>query len=550
MCANTFAQRGVVVHYAAYNNLPADTITYGNKTTAVMALAKLHSTLLTQGYLNASIDTVSIDSVMWANVRLNEKYFLKELTIKTEMESVAVDKQRIKSNSPLDSVTISAQADKVLSSFENRGFPFARLDLYALDVDSAQQASVTFMLSPGPKMLLDTIIIVSSSKLPAKYVRSFIGMRKGDFYNEEEILGLKKKLNGLNFLQSKRLPEVRFRQGKYELYVYLEKKKANYFNGILGLRPNELTGKVNITGDAEVKLVNTLNTGEEFYLNWRKLQPQTQDLTVRTSLPYLFSTPFGAEGELKIYKRDSTFSSVKGDAGVVFNFGGSDRLKLFVEKNLTSTLANYSTAAALGNVNTTLYGLALHKEKLDYIYNPRKGYTLQLDMATGMRKVGDNNQSEATNNASTNNRTINRAVYAVEFYLPTRKNQCVRFASQVATMIANSVFDNETFRVGGLRTFRGVNEESIFATSWAMASLEYRLLFEENSALYLFADQSWYEKKTVNQFLTDTPLGFGAGINFETNAGIFTFNYALGKQFDAPILIRNAKISFGFRNVF
>jgi Omp85 superfamily domain len=343
---------------------------------------------------------------------------------------------------------------------------------------------------------------------------------------------------------------VRFRQNKFELYIYLEKKKANYFNGILGLRPNELTGKVNITGDAEVKLVNTLNTGEEFYLNWRKLQPQTQDLTVRTSLPYLFSTPFGAEGEIRIYRRDSTFSSVKTNAGVVFNFGGSDRLKLFVEKNLTSTLASYTTAAALGNVNTTLYGLALHKEKLDYIYNPRKGYSTQLDLATGTRKVGDNNQNETPSGAANTDRTINRALYAMEYYIPTWKKQCIRFASQGATMIASAIFDNESFRVGGLRTFRGVNEESIFATTWAMASVEYRLLFEENSALYLFADQSWYEKKTVNQFVTDTPLGFGAGINFETNAGIFTFNYALGKQFDAPILIRNAKISFGFRNVF
>jgi outer membrane protein assembly factor BamA len=545
-----YAQQGTVVHYSAYNSQPVQTMAYGNKAAAVLALNKLHNTLLTQGYLNASIDTVCNDTVVWATVLPDKKYFLKDLTIQTDMESIAVDKQKLRSNTPLDSTTILEQTERVLASFENRGFPFAKLDLYKLSIDTAMQASATFRLNPGPKMVLDTVIIVSSTKLPAKYIRSFVGMGKGDFYNEEEIQGLKKKLNGLKFLQTKRLPEVRFRQNKFELYIYLEKKKANYFNGILGLRPNELTGKVNITGDAEVKLVNTLNTGEEFYLNWRKLQPQTQDLTVRTSLPYLFSTPFGAEGEIRIYRRDSTFSSVKTNAGVVFNFGGSDRLKLFVEKNLTSTLASYTTAAALGNVNTTLYGLALHKEKLDYIYNPRKGYSTQLDLATGTRKVGDNNQNETPSGAANTDRTINRALYAMEYYIPTWKKQCIRFASQGATMIASAIFDNESFRVGGLRTFRGVNEESIFATTWAMASVEYRLLFEENSALYLFADQSWYEKKTVNQFVTDTPLGFGAGINFETNAGIFTFNYALGKQFDAPILIRNAKISFGFRNVF
>jgi hypothetical protein len=97
---------------------------------------------------------------------------------------------------------------------------------------------------------------------------------------------------------------------------------------------------------------------------------------------------------------------------------------------------------------------------------------------------------------------------------------------------------------------RGINEESIYATAWSVASIEYRVLLEENSAVYLFGDQCWYEKKGASGFDTDHPFSFGAGFNFETKAGIFTFNYALGKQFDNPILVRNGKISFGFRNVF
>jgi hypothetical protein len=80
--------------------------------------------------------------------------------------------------------------------------------------------------------------------------------------------------------------------------------------------------------------------------------------------------------------------------------------------------------------------------------------------------------------------------------------------------------------------------------------LEYRVLLEENSAVYVFADQAWYEKKGESGFVTDHPLNFGAGFNFQTRAGVFTFNYALGKQFENPILVRNGKVSFGFRNLF
>jgi hemolysin activation/secretion protein len=106
------------------------------------------------------------------------------------------------------------------------------------------------------------------------------------------------------------------------------------------------------------------------------------------------------------------------------------------------------------------------------------------------------------------------------------------------------------YRIGGLRTLRGFSEEVLFATTYSVASFEYRYLFEENSAVYLFTDAAWYEKTGTTNYVRDTPLGFGAGVNFETKSGIFTFNYALGSEFNNPILVRNAKISFGFRNVF
>ena len=46
------------------------------------------------------------------------------------------------------------------------------------------------------------------------------------------------------------------------------------------------------------------------------------------------------------------------------------------------------------------------------------------------------------------------------------------------------------------------------------------------------------------------PYGFGAGISFGTRAGVFSLSYALGSQRGNPILIRAAKIHFGFISLF
>ena len=66
----------------------------------------------------------------------------------------------------------------------------------------------------------------------------------------------------------------------------------------------------------------------------------------------------------------------------------------------------------------------------------------------------------------------------------------------------------------------------------------------------LFVNGAFYELDARNNYIKDTPIGFGAGIAFETKLGIFNLNYALGQQFDNPIFFRNAKLHFGIVNYF
>ena len=99
-------------------------------------------------------------------------------------------------------------------------------------------------------------------------------------------------------------------------------------------------------------------------------------------------------------------------------------------------------------------------------------------------------------------------------------------------------------------TLRGFDEESINASSYAIGTIEFRYLLEQNSYTYLFIDGGYYENKSIEEYKSDTPFGFGLGISFETKAGIFSLNYALGYQENELAPIRAAKIHFGFVNFF
>jgi len=526
-----------------------DTIysSHNSKTEALKAALRSYYDLLDAGYIQAVADTLVSDSSVTLTIRRNERFVLDGLTI-VDGDSLS---EEFKSNDPLGQSSLYKGFGSALKEYENKGYPFAAFLLDSLQSVTSRKGNTTrakvfATLIKGPLILNDSLHIRSSGVLPSIYLKNYVDFRKGDLYNEQRIQQTEKRLREIPFLQVKRPPEVRFREGKADLFLFVERKKANYFNGIAGLRPDEQTGRVNVTGDAEIRLTNAFNRGEELGLVWRKLQPLTQDLSMRAMVPYLFKTPMAVDGRLQIYKRDTSFTSVKLLAGLGVLLPRNQRLRVFVERNRTDQLTGFYTAGVLANAQQTLYGISSQFAELDYRWNPRKGYALQVEGATGLR-IASNTGSDVE---AATRRPISRVEVQAENYVPVFKRQTILVALKGGAMFSDSLYENEVYRIGGLRTIRGINEESIFATAWGVGTIEYRWLFEENSALYVFADQAWYEYQSAQGYARDVPVNVGAGFNFETKAGIFTFNYALGKQFDNPVLLRNGKISFGFRSLF
>ncbi len=516
---------------------------------AMQEALNYYHALLDEGFFTAESDTVVQDSAVMLFVRRNKPYLLGNFYL-NDLEEMSTDASRVKRE--FSNGTMKLTFGRALSEFENNGYPFASIRIDSLRIppsrkkDSAIVADVYASSIAGPLIVNDSLHIRSTQLLPYSYICNYIDFKKGGVYSESRIQQTERRLRELAFLQVKRRPEVRFKDGEADLFLFVERKKANYFNGVAGLRPDEATGKVNVTGDAEVRLMNAFNRGEELGLTWRKLQPQTQDLAVRTMLPYLFNTPLAVDGRLQIYKRDTSFTSVKLMAGAGLLLPRNQRLRVFIERNRSDQLTRYYTSAGLANAQHTLYGMSVQLEGLDYRWNPRKGYSLQAEGATGFRTASVL-QGETS---AIMRKQLTRAEAQLECYLPVFKRQTILVGFKGGAMLSDSLFENEVYRIGGLRTIRGINEESIFATAWAVGTIEYRWLLEENSALYVFLDQAWYEYKSNKGLIHDVPVSAGAGFNFETKAGIFTFNYALGKQFENPILIRNGKISFGFRSLF
>jgi hemolysin activation/secretion protein len=135
-------------------------------------------------------------------------------------------------------------------------------------------------------------------------------------------------------------------------------------------------------------------------------------------------------------------------------------------------------------------------------------------------------------------------------HIPLKRRSTFRLVAQGGAMLNDDLYGNELYRMGGLKSLRGVDEASILCSAFGIATAEYRFVYEENANFFVFFDQAWWEDTSKDITVTDTPLGFGLGTTFETKAGLFSLTYALGKQFANPVELRNGKVHFGFTSLF
>ena len=405
---------------------------------------------------------------------------------------------------------------------------------------------------------IDSIVTVGDADISKTYLQNYIGVKQGSLYNEAAATKISARLKELPFIKFSKAPYIQFTDQSTKLYLFADKKKASHFDGIIGILPNEETKKTQLTGDVRLKLQNSVGHGELFDLNWRSLGKGTQDLKANITYPFFFSTPFGIDYKIKLYKKDTSFIDINQNIGIQYLLKGNNYYKAFYksrQSSLISTagLKNITVLPPYADIKANTYGLEINLEKLDYRFNPRKGYTIITNVAAGNRTIIKNTK---INPEVYDNLELKTTQYEIEFngklFIPLFQRSTLLMRSQTAWLNNKSIFQNELYRIGGIKTLRGFDEESINASFYCIGGLEYRYLLEQNSYLYFFADGAYYENLSTSFTgdRYDTPFGFGSGISFETKAGIFGLTYALGSQKNNPVEFKNTKIHFGYVNYF
>ncbi|HND88624.1 MAG TPA: BamA/TamA family outer membrane protein, partial [Saprospiraceae bacterium] len=482
-------------------------------------------------------------------------------------------RERDFSQKTLRPAALLALQRRVLEQYENNGYPFASVRLDSVRLDAEGGASAVLRVERNRFFSFKELKISGDLKLPPSFLPQYLGLRAGQPYSRARVLHMREQLRSLLFVEQTANPTVTFAGEAAIVNLYLQKKRASRFDFVIGLlpQPDAAAGsqRLLLTGSLSAAFQNALGLGERLALELERLRPETQKLDVQAGLPYVLGTPFGAEGRLNIFKRDSTWVDAQADLGVQYLLPGGNYAKFFWE-NRSSSLQKVDTLAVRLSrrlppnldLRQNGFGLETAFSRLDYRYNPRSGWATTWKAVAGFNTVLRNSQIESLREGAFEYASLYdtlarrtsryRLELKAELYLPLLVRSTLKLGLRAGGIFSKTpVYANEQHRLGGNRLLRGFNEESLFATRWALATAEYRLLLSQNSYLAAFADYAYLENLTSRTRAFLRPLGVGAGLNFETSAGIFGISLAIGRQdagtgFD----FRAAKFHLGYVSLF
>lgn len=535
------------------------------------------------GHWAASLDSMAWrDSTATAILRLGPVLRWVQLRPDTVVQERWLDavgfNQRSFRGTPLRHDALLLLQKRLLEYAEERGYPFAAVWLDSLRLDAEGNVSARLRMERGPYISFKALRNKGDLKLPPSFLPQYLGFRPGAPYQRSKILAMEAQLRSLLFVQAAAPPSVSFGGKEATVNLFLNKKKAGRFDFIIGLLP-QAQGPSNdarllLTGTLSTAFQNALGLGERLALDFERLRPETQKLEAQAALPYCLGTPFGAEGKLLIFRRDSTWVDAQGDIGVQYLWPGGNVFRFFWE-NRSSALQRVDTASVRRtrqlppnlDYRQNGFGLDANWARLDYRFNPRRGWAVQAKTSAGFHQVRRNNQIESISSSDfnysnlydtlTTRNTRFRGEFRGEYYIPIFRRAALKAALRGGGILSRRpVSQNEQYRLGGGNTarligLRGFDEESLFATRFAIATFEARLLLGQNSYLSAFTDYGYLENITRNTRSFLRPWGAGAGMNIETKAGIFGISLAAGRRDTGqPMDLRSLKFHIGYVSLF
>lgn len=481
-----------------------------------------------------------IENQLLENIKVNDSSYIAKLSLGEKIKSIhiyigrnsvindIVTLERTKDTLILPYGEIESFLNTTLRKLEQKGFALAKLKLINI-IKKKHILSADLQFEIDNQRKLNSIVVKYADKndsFPIGHLSQIIRKYHNVTFNQNLVNQIHDDFDKYNFVSQTKYPEILFTKDTTKVYVYLEKRKSNTFDGFVGFS-NDVDKKLIFNGYLDLTLINTLKIGEQFSLYWKSDGNNQKTFKTSIELPYLFKSPIGLKAQIYIFKQDSTFQNTKTalDLGYFLNY--NSRLYLGYQSTESSDIQNINNNLVSDFKNSFITS-SFDYSNFDFgnLLFPIKSNFL---LTTGFGKRKSSNLLDAKKQFYINISLMHN------FYL--NKKNSININSHNYFLQSDTYIINELFRFGGVTSVRGFAENSLQANLVSSFLTEYRYIVSPSLYLHTITDYAHYQDKSTSS--KENLIGFGFGIGLQTKNGILKFAIANGSAKSQEIKFYN-----------
>ncbi|OXB07533.1 BamA/TamA family outer membrane protein [Flavobacterium pectinovorum] len=356
-------------------------------------------------------------------------------------------------------------------------------------------------------------------------------------FNQETVKELYNEINNFEFITQTKYPEILFTQDSTKIYAYIQKRKANTFDGYIGFS-NDENKKLNLNGYVDITLQNIIHSGEEFSLYWKSDGNQQKTFNTKLEIPYIFNSSLGIKAQLNIFKQDSTFQNTKTaiDLGYFVNY--NSRIYVGYQSTESSDIQNTNNTT-ISDYKNSYITTSFDYKKTDITNNlfPKKAV---LNFIFGYGKRDTNNNPETAESSKQFYTNLN-----LSYNFELNEKNFININSQNFYLNSKNYISNELFRFGGMNSIRGFLENSLQANFNALILTEYRYILSKSLYVHSIIDYGLYQDLTTNtnQNKIKKLIGIGIGTGIQTANGLLKITLTNGAENASELQLYNTIIN-------
>jgi hypothetical protein len=395
----------------------------------------------------------------------------------------------------------------------------------------ADPVHVALDVELNQRRYINGFVLNEKIKMPKAFLNNIQKEFKNQWYSERNLKQIQQIFEQNEFLRNQQTPKVLLRKDSTIIYLYLQKKSANFVDGILGFGSTE-DRKFKLNGSFNAQFSNIFNAFEKINIFWQKTPSQASSSDLGIELPYLLNTNLGLQFKLNTYAEEKKFGNFYASPGLFYHFTRNQKIGLKYQVEFSTltdkTLSNHNEYSKSG------FGLMYEYQKFSPIDIFQKEMAIQANASyftTDYQKLPDKIKQYKFELAA------HKLFHITGQHYLLAKTELAKIQYQEFLGL------NEMFRLGGWNSLRGTNERSLVADAYWLNTAEYRYLINDQAFFDAFVQQALVQN-TKNQYRQNI-LAYGLGFNFYMPVGLMSFQLSKAEMGNGNFSINDLKIQWG-----